>query len=267
MPESLGRTLKKIRESRHLSLDEVSERTRIHKKIISDLEEDKLNKTMSPFYAKGFARSYAQFLGALDDASVKEYLLQPGAKKKTEENTVLSAHKNFFAEWFIKNKDYFIKGALVIIGTALIVFSFMQLKKSALKHTESKHVIDVKPVQDKQDSKKKTEKDASESKRLAIKLDSYSAGLKPYSQKAENVDLEITITSDSLIQVKSDGSLLFKGVLKKGAKEKWKAKKEIRLSVSNAAGVILKLNGKNLGSLGRKNEIKDDIVITKDGIK
>ncbi len=79
MTESLGKILKRIRESKHLSLEEVSERSRISKYIVSTIEEDRLAEIKSPFYAKSFVRTYAAFLGAMDEAGVKEYLSKGAA--------------------------------------------------------------------------------------------------------------------------------------------------------------------------------------------
>ncbi|NQV03916.1 MAG: helix-turn-helix domain-containing protein, partial [Candidatus Omnitrophica bacterium] len=80
MPESLGKTLKKIRKSKGFSLEEASEKTRIPKNTLSIIEEDRLNEIESLFYARGFVKSYAQFLGAMEDNVVKRYL--SGAPKK-----------------------------------------------------------------------------------------------------------------------------------------------------------------------------------------
>ena len=74
MPESLGKTLKKIRESKNLSIEEVSERSRIPRNIISAVEEDRLDEIKSPFYAKSFVKTYAGFLGALGETAVKGFL-------------------------------------------------------------------------------------------------------------------------------------------------------------------------------------------------
>src|SRR3989338_485076 len=74
MPESLGKTLKKIRDSKNLSIEEVSERSRIPRNIISAVEEDRLDEIKSPFYAKSFVKTYAGFLGALGETAVKGFL-------------------------------------------------------------------------------------------------------------------------------------------------------------------------------------------------
>src|SRR3989338_488708 len=83
MPEPLGKILKKIREARRLSIEEVSERSRIPKNIISTIEEDRLNEIKSGFYAKSFVKTYAAFLSALNETGVKEYLAMGQKKQET----------------------------------------------------------------------------------------------------------------------------------------------------------------------------------------
>lgn len=60
--DSPGKYLKSERESRNLSLKEVSESTRIREVILRAIEEDKF-EDLSPTYAKGFLSAYARCLG------------------------------------------------------------------------------------------------------------------------------------------------------------------------------------------------------------
>ncbi|MBU0760012.1 MAG: helix-turn-helix domain-containing protein, partial [Candidatus Omnitrophica bacterium] len=87
MPEIFGKTLKKAREQKQLSIEEASEKTRIPKKIIRAMEEDRLSEISSVFYARGFVRTYSKFLGAEEAQAVKEYLA--GSEKKKEEPRLL----------------------------------------------------------------------------------------------------------------------------------------------------------------------------------
>jgi len=85
MSESVGKTLKRIRESKSLSQEEVSERSRIPKSTISNIEEDRLSEIKASFYAKSFVKTYAAFLGALDEPAVKEYLSGGSQRQKRPE--------------------------------------------------------------------------------------------------------------------------------------------------------------------------------------
>ena len=243
MPESVGKTLKKIRESKHLSIEEVSERTRTPKKILSAIEENNLHQISSAFYAKGFIKSYSQFLGALEEKVIREYL--SGAQKKDEPLPIPEVGKasgNVLGDWFQKNKKHVGLGVLVIFCIWALFFGFVQLKKVV-----------------------KSKKVASELTLPTRDLNRVGP-VSTDSEEKETLELEIIARYNTWIQVTSSEKLLFKGILEKGAKDIWQAKKDIELELGNAGGVKLKLNGKDLGSPGRRGE-KKSIVVTKDGIK
>lgn len=63
--ESVGRALKRTREEKNLSLDEAARATKIRKEFLLAIEEDKLDRLPGPVFARGFIRSYAEYL-ALD---------------------------------------------------------------------------------------------------------------------------------------------------------------------------------------------------------
>ena len=90
--ESLGRTLKRSREERNLSLDEAARATKIRKEFLLAIEDDKLDDLPGPVFARGFVRSYAEYL-SLDAPALlvrvnraldgKEPVPSLGATKKT----------------------------------------------------------------------------------------------------------------------------------------------------------------------------------------
>lgn len=257
MSEPIGKTLKKIRESKQLSIEEVSEKTRIPKKIISSIEEDRLHELSSPFYARGFVKSYSHFLGASEEKVVKEYL--SGAPEKDTPTLVIKGEK-LPGEWFIKYKKYIGAGILVIFSIWVLFFGFLQMKKFVslflVKHKTQ--------VTKKQLTKKEEPKEVMKGASLPSKKPSEPSPVT--KKKEEALELEVLASYNTWIQVLSDGELLFRGILRKGTKDIWRAKKEIDLELGNAGGVTLKLNGRSLGSPGKRGK-KRKVVITKDGIK
>jgi transcriptional regulator with XRE-family HTH domain len=68
MTDSVGARLRQKREERHLSLEQVSETTRIRAHYLKALESDDLSSIPSAAQARGFLRNYAEFLGlSVDD--------------------------------------------------------------------------------------------------------------------------------------------------------------------------------------------------------
>lgn len=78
--------------------------------------------------------------------------------------------------------------------------------------------------------------------------------------------MTISAKEDCWIKVKSDGRLLYHGVLKKGRSDSWQAKEKINLFLANAGVVDLNVNGQVITSLGRRGQVINDIVITKSGL-
>ncbi len=69
----LGERLKKEREMRGVSLEEIAKATRIHSKFLAALEENDFDALPAPVFVTGFLRSYASHLGVDADSLVAEY--------------------------------------------------------------------------------------------------------------------------------------------------------------------------------------------------
>ena len=266
MTESLGKILKRIRESKHLSLEEVSERSRISKYIVSTIEEDRLAEIKSPFYAKSFVRTYAAFLGAMDEAGVKEYLSKGAAgqqqvlQKKQETALKPSAKTDKIPQidFSIINKYKRQILAIVICIIVLWFLSFVIGQTSRfIKNIPKKKQTKIAVV--KKEAPKKTEKEKSKE---AVKDIKKAAP----DEKPDSVELEVSALDNTWLEVMGDGEIMFTGIFKKGSKDTWKARKEIKMEAGNSGSIKINVNGKPSNFSGKKGE-KKEIVVTKDGIK
>ena len=64
-----GSQLKKIREERNISLEQVASATRIRLTILQDLEDEEYSELSSSTQARGFLKLYADFLGVKEEQS------------------------------------------------------------------------------------------------------------------------------------------------------------------------------------------------------
>jgi hypothetical protein len=69
----IGEVLKRARSRRKLDIRTVEQQTKIRIKYLRALENEEWDVLPGPAYAKGFLRTYAQFLGLDGDALVDEY--------------------------------------------------------------------------------------------------------------------------------------------------------------------------------------------------
>jgi cytoskeletal protein RodZ len=84
--ESIGKYLKAERESRNLSLKEVSESTRIKEGLLKAIEEDQYELLSSPVYVKGFLDAYARYLDLDPHDIVLRYQKYHGNKVLSKES-------------------------------------------------------------------------------------------------------------------------------------------------------------------------------------
>jgi cytoskeleton protein RodZ len=75
---SFGEKLKQERETRKISLEQISASTKIGTRMLQALEEDRFNQLPGGIFNKGFVRAYARCLGLDEDQTVADYLEASG---------------------------------------------------------------------------------------------------------------------------------------------------------------------------------------------
>ena len=75
---SFGERLKREREMRGVSLDDIAEATKIGTRLLRALEDEQFELLPGGIFNKGFVRAYAKYLGLNEDEAVADYLLAAG---------------------------------------------------------------------------------------------------------------------------------------------------------------------------------------------
>jgi len=75
---SFGENLKKEREKRKITIEDISASTKIGTRMLQALEENKFNQLPGGIFNKGFVRSYARVVGIDEDQAVADYLQASG---------------------------------------------------------------------------------------------------------------------------------------------------------------------------------------------
>src|SRR3954469_21320463 len=76
---SFGERIKREREMRGVSLEEIAESTKIGKRNLLALEEEEFDKLPGGIFNKGFVRAYAKYLGLDEDQAVTDFLAAENA--------------------------------------------------------------------------------------------------------------------------------------------------------------------------------------------
>ena len=71
---SFGDRLKKEREQRSISLDDISLSTKIGTRMLRALEEEKFEQLPGGIFNKGFVRAYARHVGLDEEQTLADYM-------------------------------------------------------------------------------------------------------------------------------------------------------------------------------------------------
>ncbi|UCD82464.1 MAG: DUF2914 domain-containing protein [Desulfobacterales bacterium] len=141
--QTLGDYLKKEREARNISLNDVSEFTKISKTYLDFLERDDFTKIPGEPYVKGYISSYAECVGISEHEALKLYDSFQKEKRHTEEikAEVLENKKGPtrpFRSFKTKTRLVLALSILIILTTG-VYYSFFrnQEKTAADEHDQS----------------------------------------------------------------------------------------------------------------------------------
>lgn len=73
-PASFGARLKHEREQRRITLEQISQSTKIGTRFLQALEEDHFQQLPGGIFNKGFVRAYARFIGIDEEQALADYL-------------------------------------------------------------------------------------------------------------------------------------------------------------------------------------------------
>src|ERR1051326_236447 len=71
---SFGERMRREREMRGVTLDEIAESTKIGKRNLQALEDEEFDKLPGGIFNKGFVRAYAKYLGIDEEQAVADFL-------------------------------------------------------------------------------------------------------------------------------------------------------------------------------------------------
>lgn len=246
--ESFGQQLKSLREQKGLSIQEISEKTKIAIANLELLEKDKFELLPPKVFIKGFVRSYAQCLGVNQDEMVKRF---EHCIKEGEPFNHLKEDESFFMQK--QKRPHWSKTirtvVLTVVGTlSLVILLLTGFDRLFLNDGSKQDIPVVKTVQPK-DGKGflKTDKDSN-----VFRADNGFDVSQP-GQDGKKV-LEIRSISQAWVRVTPDSGPAHDLVMAPGDVKVFTANETFHIMTGNAGGIRLKYDGQRLPVLGKVNQ-------------
>jgi cytoskeleton protein RodZ len=239
--ESFGARLKREREQRKITLDDISLATKIGTRFLAALEEEHFDRLPGGIFNKGFVRAYARHLGIDENQAIADFVAAsaPSLPESPPEDTpVLAAMAVRVPESKKKSRgNDGIPWGIVAIVLLITAFGF------ALWGFHSRE----KPAP-----------------RVAVPLPAGSSagasqaapfGAAPVSNSGAFVVL-IKAREDSWVSITADGQPVIQDTLTPAAEKSIQAHNQIVVKTGNVGALDISFNGKKLAPQGHDNQVR-----------
>jgi len=224
---NFGERLKRERELREVSMDELTKATRISTRFVEALENEDWGKLPGGVFGHGFVRTIARYLGLNEEALLGEYDLARAehlaAAPPKLENRIPSPPK-----W--------LPVAAVLLLFVLVAGLFYVGRYGWRRYAAYRA------------SRKSAA--ASSSTQPLPQAGSSSPGMAEPDSSAAILDLSVSTSAATRVRILADDKLLLDAELPAGENRHFSANQQFEVTAGDSSAVLLELNGKAMPPLG-----------------
>lgn len=273
---AFGDRLRREREMRGVTLDEITESTKISRRHLEALEGEHFDQLPGGVFNKGFVRAYARFLGIDEDRAVADYSAASNEQPEAENKFPLEIHDEPNRELNPRSSNLPLVFAIAALIGVLVGYGFWVKSKphnsvsiestrpAASAATEPQPTV-TNPQSAISSTSNSTNDSVPATKHAPAQV---AAASQPAEQNSHSVPAEsagtpavrnaffvqIVAKEDSWVSIVADGKSVMERVLAADKHKKVKAGKSLILRTGNAGGIEVSFNGRPLGALGNENE-------------
>jgi cytoskeleton protein RodZ len=286
--EPLGEYLKQARKKKRLSLEQIASKTRIQERHLQALESEDFGELPAKVFAKGFVRSYAKALGLDEEEALQCFLETSGTFYDQSQPEQPQPHVQVKLEAASRQSINwnFVVAALVIIAAGAIWYGLPKQQETPIVPSEPEISSPVEPTEEPipplSDSQENIAPEtlvdsAPTPPSSPISVPALRTPNPPITTPVEPIPptspnppaveitadgshiLEIEATQLTWVVVQSDKQAPNEALLQPGQRTKWKANEQFLITLGNAAGVVIRLNGVSQGPFGKPGQVVRDI--------
>jgi cytoskeletal protein RodZ len=260
----IGRYLEQKRKERGLSLEEVEQATKIRKRYLTGLEREDYAMLPDAVYARGFLKTYANYLGLDGEALSRQLksIRKPRRERGINYNTkpesdfekplispsgLTGAPKRRISTSAIVTLIVALLALAAVIGTLYFVGRGVQAAKVDNPPTEAPPHQEQKKVADKEKASHGGQPKEGDNKR---------PGAAQHSAPPDTLQIHISVRErPSWIWIRTDGRTAYEQIAQPGFARTFEAERQLYIKSGDAGAVTVEINGQEVGKLGPTGQI------------
>jgi cytoskeleton protein RodZ len=233
---SFGERLKRERELREVSLDELTKATRISQRFLEALENEDWKKLPGGIFGRGFVRTIAGYLGLDEETLLGEYDLARGD---------VSRESSGHAEDRIPSTPLWVPvlGVLIVCAALAGLFfagRYAWHRYAARRNSQPSSALFTAPLDPSTDP----------AAPASTPVSTPSPGSATLPGAAAPLDLSISTLAATHVRVLADDKLMLDGELPVGTTRHFSAQHHFEITAADSAAVLLELNHQAMPPLG-----------------
>lgn len=238
--QSTGAVLKAARQSAGLTIEQLSEMTRVRETLITAIERDELAGSGGDFYVRGHVKVIARAVGLDPDTVAHRYDQERGGAPEP-----VRAAAVFQAGRAMRMAERRGPGWAAAMGVALavvVVFGVVKVLGGASDQVRTVGGRQATAVPSVPPNSPFTEPPRPSPTAVAM-------------ARKQLVVVKAKAKRSSYLRVRdAEGRELFAGTLKAGRSQTWQAPSEVDVLLADAGAVSVQVNGKDLGTIGERGQ-------------
>jgi cytoskeleton protein RodZ len=268
---SFGERLRREREMRGITLDEIAESTKISRRHLESLEKEDFDSLPGGIFNRGFVRSYARYLGIDEEQAVADYAAAASEPVETENKFPLEVTEPD-PKLNPRRSALPLILALLALVAVLAIFWARNRSRSESQESGSAAASTPKPSVPAPTPAASSAAPAPEAESTPPPAPVRPGPVSSPNQSATAVQpviapgsspspervfsLTIAAKEDAWVNVVADGKTVISRILNAGEQQTFRAGKRIVFTTGNAGGVDVSFNGRNLGAIGNESEVR-----------
>jgi cytoskeleton protein RodZ len=247
---SFGEILKREREMREVTLNEVTVATRIPPRFLEAFEREEWEKLPGGVFNRGFVRAIARYLGLDEENLLSEYDLAYGEQKASTaslvENPIPSAPK-----WIVAVAAL---GILAVIAGVIAGGVYGWRRYAAHRAANRAAIVAVTATAQPASTQPNVNGDAAASSASAASpsapASTASAASASPAGAPRRLELSVSTSDVTRVRVVADGRVVLDARLPAGETRHLSARNQFVVSAAHPSAVLLDLNGQAIPQLG-----------------